>query len=91
MNFDVIVDFITRVGFPIAMCVMCLWYINKSNTEHVKERESTTTAITNMANAVENNTAVTTQLVNVLSQWMPVIIQTRNNPNSEHERSDTYE
>lgn len=80
---DAIFNFISQVGFPIAMCVMFFMYLRELEKSRKEESTSNTQAITNMANAIENNTAVVTQLANVMSQYLPVIIQARN------DKSDT--
>lgn len=88
---NLFIEFISRVGFPIAVCVMCFWYINKTNETQRKERDASTEAISNMAHAVENNTAVTSQLVAVVSQWLPVIVQKDIAVANQNERSVTIE
>ena len=78
-----IINFISQVGFPIAMCVMFFMNTRELEKNRKEETKSNTQALTNMANAIENNTAVVTQLANVMSQYLPIIIQTRN------DKSDT--
>lgn len=80
---ELIIEFIGSVGFPIAMCVMCFLYMRELEKTRSTESKANTEALSNMANAIENNTTVVTQLVNVISQYLPVIISTRNNPTNE--------
>lgn len=80
---EAIFNFISQVGFPIAMCVMFFMYMRELEKSRKEESNSNTQAITNMANAIENNTTVITQLANVMSQYLPVIIHSRN------DKSDT--
>ena len=35
--YDAIVQIITTVGFPIAMCIALLWYVVKKDAEHKTE------------------------------------------------------
>ena len=34
---DAIVSIISSVGFPIAMCLVLLWYINKKDEQYVEQ------------------------------------------------------
>lgn len=52
---DVLTQLISNVGFPIAMCLMLVWYINSSL------RQMTTT-IEALKVTVENNTTVVEKL-----------------------------
>ena len=52
---DVIVQLISNVGFPIAMCLMMMWYINNS-------MKQMTLTIESLKKTVENNTAVVEKL-----------------------------
>lgn len=45
--YNAIVQLITTVGFPIAMCCALLWYIVKQNTEHKEETSEFVTALNN--------------------------------------------
>lgn len=56
MDFNVIIQTISTVGFPIAMCLILMWYINKTNEEHKAEMDK-------MSDALENNTLALTRLV----------------------------
>lgn len=43
-----VLSIIQSFGFPIAVCVICFWYINKINDEHKSEVSSLTAAIHEM-------------------------------------------
>lgn len=36
-NIDIIVSAISTVGFPIAMCVIMFWFLNKEQQTHKEE------------------------------------------------------
>lgn len=59
MDVSVVMQFISNLGFPIAVAVACFWYINKQNEQHKQE-------IDKMAEAVNNNTLVIQKL---LDKW----------------------
>lgn len=40
-----ILSIIQTFGFPIAVCVICFWYINKINDDHKSEVSALTDAI----------------------------------------------
>lgn len=48
---DQVINIITSVGFPIAVCLICFWYINKMNEQHKAE-------VSNLSDALNNNTIV---------------------------------
>lgn len=58
---------ITTVGFPITMCLLFAWYINKKDSiesskdlEHKKE-------VDNLSEAITNNTIVMEKILKVMS------------------------
>lgn len=51
---------ITNVGFPIAVCLICFWYINKMQEQHKAETDK-------LAEALNNNTLVMQQLVDKMN------------------------
>ena len=74
---DAIVSIISRVGFPIAMCLVLLWYINKKDEQYVEqltEMESeldsvkmeTTKALVEVNTSLMNNTRVIERNTEVL-------------------------
>lgn len=52
---DSITAVISTVGFPIAICLILLWYINKMTETHKNEMDS-------MTNALNQNTVVLAEL-----------------------------
>lgn len=77
MNMDAIVSIISSVGFPIAMCLVLLWYINKKDEQYVEqltEMESeldsvkmeTTKALVEVNTSLMNNTRVIERNTEVL-------------------------
>ena len=56
---DALVQIISTVGFPIAVCLVCFWYIREIQTEHKEETAK-------LADAINNNTLVMTKLVDKL-------------------------
>lgn len=58
-SLTVITQLIGSLGFPIAVSLVCFWYINKQEERNKSEIEKLATAIT-------NNTAVMQSLLNKL-------------------------
>ena len=56
MDFQMITQFIGTLGFPIAVCLVCFWYINKREEQHKDE-------IKKLSDAINNNTIVMQKLV----------------------------
>ena len=61
MGVNEVTTLITNVGFPIAVCLICFWYINKQATMHKDETDKLTAAL-------NNNTVVMQQLVDKLNK-----------------------
>lgn len=61
MDMQGITTLIGTLGFPIAVCLVCFWWINKRETQHKEE-------IDKLAEAVKNNTVVMQKLVDRLSE-----------------------
>ena len=59
MDVQAITSIITNVGFPIAVCLICFWYINKMQEQHKAETDK-------LAEALNNNTIVMQKLINNL-------------------------
>lgn len=59
MDVQTITSIITNVGFPIAVCLICFWYINKMQEQHKAETDK-------LAEALNNNTLVMQKLINNL-------------------------
>lgn len=61
MDINAIADLITTIGFPIAVCLICFWYIAKKDAVHREETSK-------LAEALNNNTLVMQQLVDKLDK-----------------------
>jgi hypothetical protein len=59
MDFNAVTQFISSLGFPIAVCLICFWYINKREEQHKEE-------LTKLSEALNNNTLVMQKLVDRL-------------------------
>ena len=81
-NMDAIISIISSVGFPIAMCLVLLWYINKKDEQYVEQltemeneldsvKMDTTKALVEVNTSLMNNTRVierNTEVLNNLSK-----------------------
>ena len=76
-----IIDVISSVGFPIAMCLVLLWYINKKDEQYISQlakieqevdetRAQTTEALTKVNAALVNNTSVIERKTELLKSFM---------------------
>lgn len=61
MDFGNIITIISQVGFPIAVCLICFWYIYHNNEAHKEE-------IGKLSEAVNNNTIVINKLIEKLEK-----------------------
>lgn len=61
MDFQTVVNLISTVGFPIVVCLICFWYINKMQERHKEETDK-------LAEALNNNTLVMQKLIDNLDQ-----------------------
>lgn len=59
MDFNTVTQFVSTLGFPIAVCLICFWYINKREEQHKDE-------VTELSKAINNNTIVMQKLVDRL-------------------------
>lgn len=59
MELTTILQLISTVGFPIAMCIYLLFYIKSFDEKYCEQ-------LTNMSKAIENNTLVITKLASRL-------------------------
>ena len=77
MNMDAIVSIVSSVGFPIAMCLVLLWYINKKDEQYVEQltemeneldsvKMETTKALVEVNTSLMNNTRVIERNTEVL-------------------------
>lgn len=60
MDANTITALITSVGFPIVVCLICFWYINKMQETHKAETAE-------LSKALNNNTVVMQKLVDKLN------------------------
>ena len=74
---DALVSIISSVGFPIAMCLVLLWYINKKDEQYVEQltemeneldsvKMETTKALVEVNTSLMNNTRVIERNTEVL-------------------------
>ena len=74
---DAIVSIISSVGFPIAMCLVLFWYINKKDEQYVNQltemeneldsvKMDTTKALVEVNTSLMNNTRVIERNTEVL-------------------------
>lgn len=61
MDVNAITQLISNIGFPVAVCLICFWYINKQSEEHKAE-------IDELTKALNNNTLVMQRLADSLKQ-----------------------
>lgn len=61
MDVGMVTQFISNVGFPIAACVVCFWYMDKQETRHKEETDK-------LADSINNNTAVMQELLHKLEK-----------------------
>ena len=53
MGVQEITTIISTVGFPIAVCLICFWYINKMTEQHKEEIDKMSTALNNNTLAMQ--------------------------------------
>jgi hypothetical protein len=61
MDVSTVTTIVSTLGFPIAMCCILMWYLNKQEERHTAE-------ITKLSEAVENNTVAMNSLVAKLAK-----------------------
>ena len=59
MDASAVVQIISNVGFPIAVCLICFWYVNKLTETHKDE-------VNKLTDALNNNTLVMQKLCDKL-------------------------
>lgn len=59
MDASAITQIISGVGFPIAACLICFWYVNKLTETHKEE-------VNKLTDALNNNTLVMQKLCDKL-------------------------
>lgn len=55
MDVNTISQIISNIGFPVAVCLICFWYINKLDETHREE-------VNKLTEALNNNTLVMKEL-----------------------------
>lgn len=67
-----IVNVISNLGFPIAMCVLCCYYVKYSDDKHREERkedrELHKEEMNGVTQALQNNTVALTKLCTLIEQ-----------------------
>lgn len=61
MDAGMVTQFISNVGFPIAACIVCFWYMDKQESRHKEETDK-------LADSINNNTAVMQELLHKLAK-----------------------
>ena len=61
MDVTAIVQVVSSLGFPIVVCLICFWYINKMQETHKAETHE-------LSEALNNNTIVMQKLVDKLDK-----------------------
>lgn len=55
MDYDIIINAISTLGFPIVVCAALFWYVNKQNENHKEE-------ITALRTTIQENTTILHEL-----------------------------
>lgn len=63
MSFEIIEALIGSVGFPIVAFIICAYFLKYTYDKSMEQTSEITNQITQLAEAVNNNTQVLTQLV----------------------------
>lgn len=53
---DAVINIISSLGFPIAVCIACFWYIREQNKQHTDELDK-------LRKSIDNNTKAITILI----------------------------
>lgn len=61
MEITEIVNMISTVGFPIAMCIMLCWYVKSTNDSYRQDIKS-------LQQSIDNNTAVMNKIIDKLEE-----------------------
>lgn len=59
MDYNTILQMVSTIGFPIAMCIYLLFYIKSFDEKYCEQ-------LNNMAKAIENNTLAITKLMGMI-------------------------
>ncbi len=72
MDINTVIDIISKIGFPMAVCLICFWYINKIQTQTTetiaKMNEQHKIEMDKMSEAINNNTAVMQRLIDKIDK-----------------------
>ena len=60
MDGQVIINAISTVGFPIVMCIILLYVVNKQNEEHKEEMAKITESLNNNTLVIQHLTDIIT-------------------------------
>ena len=64
MDYAMLMQAITSVGFPIVMCILMFIYIQKINDSHKEEIDALRVEISSLREAISNGIVVMTQILN---------------------------
>lgn len=62
MDFNIILEAVSTVGFPIVMCIILIYYLNKMTESHKDE-------ISEMRKTIENNTLAVQHLADSMANF----------------------
>ncbi len=61
MEITEIINMVSTVGFPIAMCIMLCWYVKSTNDSYRQDIKS-------LQQSIDNNTAVMNKIIDKLEE-----------------------
>lgn len=72
MDIPTVTGLISNVGFPIAVSIVCIWYVYKTDTKHTDQIKEITKEhkdeIMQLRESIENNTHVMQALLDHLQR-----------------------
>lgn len=63
MDFSVITQLISSIGFPIVMCIILIWYIKDTSDKSLEERKNYYAELQGVKDAINNNSTVMQKLL----------------------------
>lgn len=63
MDFSVITQLISSIGFPIVMCIILIWYIKDTSDKSLEERKNYYAELQGVKDAINNNSVVMQKLL----------------------------
>lgn len=63
MDFSVITQLISSIGFPIVMCIILIWYIKDTSDKSLEERKNYYAELQGVKDAINNNSLVMQKLL----------------------------